>query len=127
CSNRLSVRRSLVETKVIDAVKADLTDPEFIAEFERCLRRAVSKPKVPTDNRERIGQLRQEVKNLTDAIAKGLLRSSAALATRLAETEAELIRLEAATQAPKVRHLAPNVRERCQAIVRRLQETLSQD
>ncbi|MCP5328577.1 MAG: recombinase zinc beta ribbon domain-containing protein [Sinobacteraceae bacterium] len=128
CSNRLSVRRSLVETKVIDTVQADLTDPEFIAEFERSLRRAASKPKAPADNRQRIGQLRKEVQNLTDAIAKGLLRKSPALAARLVEAaeaaEEELQRLEAATQPPKVRTLAPNVREVCLGIVRRLQATI---
>jgi site-specific DNA recombinase len=127
CSNRISVRRDLVETRVIDTVQADLADPEFIAEFERSLRLAARKPKAAPNHRERINELRQELTNLADAIAQGLLRSSPTLASRLAAAEAELQRLEAADQAPKVRHLAPNVRERCLGILRRLQQTLGSD
>ena len=128
CSNRLSVRRGLVEAKVIDAVQADLTDPEFIAEFERTLRRAASKPKTLPNNRERISKLRQEVQNFTDAIAQGLLRRSPSLASQVVAAaeaaEEELRRLEAAAQAPKVRHISPNVREVCLGLVRRLQATI---
>lgn len=127
CTNRISVRRSLVETRVIDTVRADLSDPEFIAEFERSLRRSADKPKAVADHRERISELRQEVTNLADAIAQGLLRSSTTLAGRLVAAEAELQRLESAAQAPKVRHLVPNVSERCLSILRRLQETLGRD
>lgn len=127
CSNRLSVRKSLVESRVIDTVRADLSDPEFIAEFERALRRALSKPPAAPDHRERITHLRQEVANLTDAIAQGLLRGSPALASRLMAAEAELSRREAEAQPAKVRNIAPNVRERCLGIVRRLEETLGRD
>jgi len=127
CKNRISVRRDLVETRVIDAVKGDLADPEFIAEFERALRRAAGTPKAAPNHLERIHELHQEVTSLADAIAQGLLRSSTTLASRLVAAEAELEGLKAAAQAPKVRRLAPNVRERCRGILRRLQQTLDSD
>jgi hypothetical protein len=55
------------------------------------------------------------------------LRSSTTLASRLVAAKAELVRLKAAAQAPKVRRVAPNVEERCLSILRRLQQTLDSD
>ena len=45
----------------------------------------------------RVASLRREIDNLTDAIATGGLRSSPALAARLAKAEADLVAVERET------------------------------
>jgi len=56
CTNRLRVARTLVEAKVLETVKADLRDPELIAQVERCFRRALaSRGKPKADVGKRVG------------------------------------------------------------------------
>jgi hypothetical protein len=69
-----------------------------------------------------------EVANLTDAIASGALRASAALANRLARAEAELARLREpeARKPPNLERLFPQVAERYRALVDRLEKSLAE-
>lgn len=82
--------RKPVQDILLSGIREDLTDPApaVIDEFEKrvpaALRRA-EKPKA--DQHQKIAQLEGEIGNLTDAIANGLLRSSPALAQRLAKAE----------------------------------------
>jgi len=71
----------------------------------------------------------REVANLTDAIASGTLRASAALAERLARAEAELAGLRAAPPTPRppnVERLLPQVVERYRGLVDRLESSLAE-
>lgn len=59
-----------------------------------------------------------------------MLKSSPALAPRLAAAEAELSRLEAAAQkdaAPNAAHVVPRIRERYRAMLGRLEDALQRD
>lgn len=60
-SNTLSVRRTLVESLILDSVKADLRNPQIIAEVEKRCRQAANKSRAPIDNRARISELHREV------------------------------------------------------------------
>jgi len=55
------------------------------------------------EDRRRMADLREQVADLTDAIATGALRASPALAARLADAEGELARLEADAARPKTK------------------------
>ena len=121
CTNRISVKRDLVEDRIVDTIRADLSDPEIIAEIEKLVRQAVrSKPQSASKSKERITELRREVANLTDAIAQGLLRGSNSIAQRLVAAEAELQRLKSASRPAPVTQIMPNVRERFLSLLARL-------
>jgi len=129
CSNTLSVRRELVESRILDGLKSDLQDARIIAEVEaRCRRAANAKPK-PADHGKRLAELEREISNLTDAICAGLLKSSPALAQRLGAAETKLARLRAAkaTKQPNVGRIVPRVAERYRAMLGRLNAALSED
>ena len=78
CSNRLQVRRDLVERLLLAQVKEDLSDPAIVAHVEKELRRRLKVRKPKTDPARR--ELEREIDNLVAAIATGALRSSPALA-----------------------------------------------
>jgi site-specific DNA recombinase len=131
CTNTLSVRRSVVESVLLKNVKADLRDPEIIAEVERRVARALaarSKPKA--DNGKRIAELAKEIEHLADAIAGGLLKASPALAKRLAAAETELEGLQAddrRAKAPIAGRIMPRVGKMFVALVEQLEENLKRD
>ena len=127
CSNTLSVRRSLVELRVLETVRADLSDPRIVAEVEKRVQKAMRTKRAPKNNTARVQELRQEVANLADAIAGGLLKSSPALAQRLASAETELARLEVAPRAAAPTRIVPRVAERFRAMVDRIDAALARD
>jgi hypothetical protein len=94
CTNKIRVSRTLAESIILDSVRTDLRDPELIAEVERRFRRAITARKPKADVGRRVAALQQEIENLADAIAGGLLKSSPVLARRLAAAEAELSKLQ---------------------------------
>ncbi|MET0984301.1 MAG: hypothetical protein ABW034_02730 [Steroidobacteraceae bacterium] len=80
CKNAIRVRKTLVESRVLDSVKADLRDPQIIAEVEKPVRRALAaRPSKPDASKKRAAQLEKEIANLADAIVGGLLKASLAL------------------------------------------------
>ena len=131
CDNSLSVRRLLVESRILEGVKADLRDPAIISEIEDRLQRALNaRPKAKANSAPRIAELKAEIGNLVSAIANGLLKASPALAMRLSTAESELARLEAECAAPRpirIGLIVPRVAERALAIVERLEEPLGHD
>ena len=80
CSNTLRVRRVLVGSRALESVKADLRDPGIMSELERRVTRALSAKKPKADNAARGRSATEGSRNLTDAIAGGLLKSSPATA-----------------------------------------------
>lgn len=126
CNNRISVKRELVQKRIVDSIREDLTDPDTIAEVEKMVRHAIrNKPRSTEKDKQRIEQLRREVANLTDAIAQGLLRTSGSIAQRLVAAESELQRMDSAAKPAKVTQLVPNVRERFLALVDRLDSLIA--
>jgi site-specific DNA recombinase len=131
CTNTVSVRRSVVESVLLRNVKADLQDPEIIAEVERRVAKALAvKSKPKADNGKRIAELTREVENLADAIAGGLLKVSPALAKRLEGAESELQRLQEDQQrrrAPIAGRIMPSVGKMFVRLVEQLEENLKRD
>jgi hypothetical protein len=113
---------------MLDGIREDLADPDVIAEVERRVRATLKARRQPqVGNRERIGELQQQIANLTDAIAGGMLRSSPAIAQRLAAAETQLGRLQAAQAARPVAVIAPDVRKQFLGMLARLGEVLKVD
>jgi hypothetical protein len=93
----------------------------------RYARAIADRPKQPT-NAKRISELRTEVENLTDAIARGALRTSKALAARLVAAEDEIERLSDEDAArPKLVKLPTPLGERYRRMVVTLEAELSRD
>ena len=132
CPNGIRVVRTLAETRILASVKHDLRDPAFVAEVQRSFGlAAAARAKLERGDHSaaRIGELEREIGNLADAIASGLLRSSPALAARLAAAEAELERLKMASRprAGSVARITPKVGERVLEMVGELEARLGRE
>ena len=78
----------------------------------------------------KITDLQQEISNLTDAIASGLLKHSPALAERLNRSEAELSKLTAEPvndNSERIEKLIPRLPEKYRKLVEELEETVLRD
>jgi site-specific DNA recombinase len=89
CAANLSVPRDRAERRILDSIEVDLFNPARLADLERRYR--AGETRAPVDHSQRIGELNQEIRNVSDAIAMGLL--SDALAARLRRAESERGRL----------------------------------
>ena len=105
-------------------------DPAVLAEAARrarvLIRARTAKP--PKSHATRIKELQAHVANLTDAIARGALRASPAIAAKLRETEEELARLgtqECSPQAADIERLFPRLTEEIEQAVMQLPKTLA--
>jgi hypothetical protein len=78
CRNSINVSRKLVDSVMLDGLREDLADPAVVAEVEKRVRRLLKQRKAPkpAKQRKRIAEPQSEIDNLTDAIAKGMLRAS---------------------------------------------------
>jgi site-specific DNA recombinase len=122
CEVSLSVPRQRVESVVMDCVENVLLDTRRLIDIEERYR-ASAAATVVVDHRPRLAELDREVRNISDAIAKGLL--SDALAARLKAAEAERARLLAERSKPPAvpRMLSVEAIERRRAdLLRRLAE-----
>jgi len=75
CSNRITVPQSLLEARLLEPIKHDLLSPELLADLERRVLQKQRGQARPIDPAPRITELRQQIENLTDAIASGALRT----------------------------------------------------
>ena len=125
CSDSIHVRRELIETRILDALRASLRDPTVISEATCRARKLLSERRTAQHiDQLRVVTMRAEIEHLADAIASGLCRRSPIPARRLADAEAELSRLEEAAAKPyQVVQIAPGLPERLRAAVERLDRT----
>lgn len=130
CSNTISVRRDVVESRLLAGVRGTLEQPEVVEEFERRVRKALAaRASAPRDTK-RADILRHEIDNLVQAIAQGGLKNSPALGRRLRELEDELAGLQAATirtVTPAIARAVPDIRARFSRMLDALPEVLSRD
>ncbi len=136
CANGLRVKREVVERRVIEELRADLSDPAVFKEFERETRRVLRERREAgsVDQKaraRRISELENVIGNLTDAISTGGL-SSTALATRLTDAEAELATLSfeaepALKLTGRVTAELPQALGRYQALLKELNAALAKD
>jgi hypothetical protein len=75
----------------------------------------------------RIAKLEREAASLVEAIATGMLRTSPAIAKRLAATEETLAQLRAQPGPRSVEQLLPDLEKRIQTMLDNLEETLMRD
>ena len=126
CTNSLHVSREFIEGGMVAGIREYFACDEVVQTVERYVRDGLKRAARPkADPAPRIAALEQEIGNLADAFAAGLLRSSPALAARLAAAEDELARLQAER---KVRPVAGvfvgDIPERIAAIAARLNSAL---
>lgn len=98
CAVSLSVPRERV---VLDCVETDLLNVKRLTELEQRYADAQRGAAIVVDVGPRLAALEQEIRNITDAIAKGLV--SDALASRLKAAEAERARLLAVREKPVIK------------------------
>jgi site-specific DNA recombinase len=129
CDNGITVRRDILESRLLVPIKKSLLTPERIAAIEqRVNQKHAKRPKI-VDNSARIRELREQISNITDAIASGLLKPSHALGERLGGAEAELARLTAPAVKPTARILdfPARLKARFNKMVDKLEENLARD
>ncbi len=131
CSNDSRVRRQAAENEVLIGISMELLTPEAIEAICSEVRALLRKPKLPpVNNAAQIKLLQAQIDNLTDAIANGVMRPSAALSARLSDAETELARLERAQSESEAHAKAPelllaDLTKRATRAVQSLRETLS--
>ena len=81
----------------------------------------------PVDTSKRESELASEIANLTDAIAGGALKSSPAIAQRLAKAEQELASLNAQEPLPRAKKLIPAIADEYRAWVSELETVFPPD
>ena len=119
CGNGLLVKRALAEELLLAGIRNDLLTPEIEAEVRRRFAQRIAHKKRPEKTRARRVELQKEITNLTDAIASGLLRTSPALAERLASAERALEELTPAADTPDLENAAellPQLMERFRSL-----------
>jgi site-specific DNA recombinase len=128
CKSDVRVKRLLVESGLLDGIKSDLLSPEILTDIEGETRRSLkAQRRAPGTDPKRQAVLEGEIRNLVDAAASGVLRTSAALAERLAVAEAELATLKATAhpvRAKDTERLVSQVMERYRAMVAALEQSL---
>jgi site-specific DNA recombinase len=92
CTNGQTFRRTLMEDKLLVAIRDELLSHRGVERFKHKLIARVRQPAVDAG---RLRKLEREAERIVDAIAGGL--SSAALRKRLASTEVQLEQLRAAS------------------------------
>jgi hypothetical protein len=121
----------VIESDLLSGVREQLLSPAAIKEFRaRLIKRIAERNRPAPTNAKRIAELEAQVGNLADAIASGALKSSPALAARLASAEAELERLrQDATprETIKVDRLIPKIEEGFRELVADLPNALKRD
>jgi len=120
------VKRAVVEAGLLRGIRAELLSDEAVQTAIKAAHRVLAAQK-PANDSKRIDKLKTEVENLADAIAGGVLKSSPALASRLAKAEKELATLEAAGRAPKAAQMIPKLADEYRAWVNELETILSPD
>ncbi len=92
CANNVRIARATVEDLLLADLRTSLAIRRSIKEVCRRVRKRL-RARPPAVTPAQVQKVEQEIANLTDAIASGLLKSSPALAERLHAAEAELTRL----------------------------------
>jgi site-specific DNA recombinase len=129
CVNGITVRKDLLESRLLVPIKTGLLTPERVAAIEqRVNQKHAKRPKI-VDNLARIRELREQIGNMTEAIASGLLKASPAPSERLSGAEAELARLTAPAVKPTARILdfPARLAARFNKMVDKLEEYLAHD
>ncbi len=91
CPNDLRLKRDLIEDGLLEGVRTALLSPASLEEFRRrIVKRLADQNRQKAPDAKRLAELETQVGNLVDAISSGALKSSPALAARLAAAEAEL-------------------------------------
>jgi len=100
CANDVRVPRAAVEDLLLADLRQSLRDPAVVKEACARLRKRLRTTTQAAVTPAQVRAVEQEIMNLTDAVATGLLKSSPALAERLLAAEAELTRLLTAQARP---------------------------
>jgi site-specific DNA recombinase len=85
CPVSISLPRERAESRVLDCIETDLFNPARLADLEARFRAGAAR--LPVDHSRRISELESEIRNVGDAIARGLLSDALAARLRSAETE----------------------------------------
>ncbi len=128
CENDAYIRRDVVETGLLAGIKQELLSPGHIEEVRRRVVKLMTAKKPPADQAKAIEKAEDEVANLTDAIANGLLKSSPALAERLQAAEVELAKLKATIARPprgSIQQMMPRIVDQYRELVDNLAESLA--
>lgn len=132
CTNRLTIRRDVLEDTVLSALRERLMDPEvfkeYVAGFTATWNRLQAEASAGLSaKRQELSRVEQQIGRAVDAILEGT--APAALRERLSSLEGrkgELERELATTEAPAPR-LHPNLAELYRKRVAELSEALSSD
>lgn len=125
CTNRIRVRRELVETKCLDGLRRDLLTPERVTLFVKETTRLWAERQHAHGSQRVVAQMRlavveQELANLLTAIKAGLLTATTKAELLTLEAEQTRLRQTVAARQTEVVSLLPRLTERYAAVVNHL-------
>jgi len=116
CGNKRSIRRSAIESLVLDGLRHQLMAPDLVAEFTAAYHEEVNRQRAGlagdrTRQQQELTGIERRIASLVDSIADGL--GSPAIRARLAELELRkaMLAAEVQKQAPTPVRLHPNLSE----------------
>ena len=127
CTNSRTVRRDLVQDRLLAGIRAALDSQDVQAEIERRARKILASHRNRKPDAQRIAELKEQLDNLVSAVAAGGLRQSPAIGRKLAEVEAELGQLQAVRQDTPTPLVVTDVKTRVKAALAALPEYLERD
>jgi site-specific DNA recombinase len=131
CPNDLRLKRDLVENGLLEGVRTALLSPASLEEFRRrIIKRIADQNRQKAPDAKRMAELEAEVNNLVDAITRGALKSSPALAGRLSmvESELEVLRKQAMPrEVIKLDRVIPRLDDSFQQLVDDLPNAIKRD
>jgi DNA invertase Pin-like site-specific DNA recombinase len=128
CSNGMTVSRRIIESCILDEVKARLRNPQSLERFKRSATQLIEAHNA-SDN---TAQIEQQLKaagrtrdNILDAIKRGIITESTKAALENAEAEVKELKQQLKrTEGAKVSAILPRAVERFEVAVRELEHTL---
>lgn len=127
CTNSLRVARSVAESKLLAGIKAELAAPEYLEEFKRAVRQALSDERASRSTQRdararRLAELSGEIEHMVAAVAEGLLSPS--LKAKLEAAEAERTAIASTSNASdgsSVADLVPRLADTYSSLVENLE------
>lgn len=128
CSNGMTVSRRIVESCILDEVKARLRNPRSMERFKRSATELIEAHNA-SDNTAKIWQQLKAASrtrdNILDAIKKGIVTESTKAALEAAEREVKDLKKQLKhTEESKVSTILPRAIERFEVAVEELEQTL---
>jgi site-specific DNA recombinase len=132
CSNRITIRRDILEASVLNGLKTHLMHPDLVKEFAAEYHRELNRLQANWDyestaKREELVRVERQISAIIDAIKEGIRTASMRDELMALETKKELLQTVVKQPRPSAARLHPGLAEVYRKKVERLRDELNRD